>query len=144
MSVRTDYAVRALLCLADADPELLQLGAICAEQALPRKFAEAILGDLRRAGLVDSKRGPNGGYSLAIPAERITLAAVLRAVDLPLAELRGLLPDARTQYTSVAAHVPELWNALRASLDQVLEQTTLAQVLSGALPEHVRALTGPA
>jgi Rrf2 family protein len=113
--------------------------AVVSEQGLPRKFVEAILGELRRANLVRSQRGADGGYGLARPASEITLGAVIRAVDGPLAEIRGLRAH-ETEYSGVAVHLPEVWVAVRASLRRVLDETTLAQVLSGRLPAHVRRM----
>jgi Rrf2 family protein len=140
ISAKTDYAVRALLSLAVRAPDLVKIDTVIGEQGLPRKFVEAILGDLRRAGIVRSQRGADGGYALARPAEEITLGQVIRAVDGPLAEVRGLRPH-ETNYAGVAQHLPNVWVAVRASLRQVLDETTLADVLSGTLPEHVRRLT---
>jgi Rrf2 family protein len=139
ISAKTDYAVRALLSLAAREPALVKVDVVVTEQELPRKFVEAILGELRRAGLVRSQRGAEGGYALARPAKAITLGAVIRAVDGPLAEVRGLRPN-ETTYTGVAEHLPDVWVAVRASLRRVLDETTLAQVLSGRLPAHVRRL----
>ena len=139
ISAKSDYAVRALLCLAAHEPDLVKIETLVRDQNLPRKFVEGILGDLRRAGLVRSRRGSDGGYALARPAAEIPLAAAIRAVDGPLAEVRGLRPD-RTEYTGVAAHLPAVWVAVRASLRAVLDETTLADVVHGTLPEHVRAL----
>lgn len=117
----------------------MKVDAVVSEQGLPRKFVEAILGELRRANLVRSQRGSDGGYGLARPADAITLGAVIRAVDGPLAEIRGLRAH-ETEYSGVAAHLPEVWVAVRASLRRVLDETTLAQVLSGKLPAHVRKM----
>jgi Rrf2 family protein len=139
ISAKTDYAVRALLNLASHAPDLVKVDAIVRDQGLPRKFVEAILGELRRAGFVRSQRGAEGGYALARPADQITIGAVLRAVDGPLAEVRGLRPN-ETEYAGAAAHLPQVWVAVRASLRRVLDETTLAQVLSGKLPSHVRKL----
>ena len=139
ISAKTDYAVRALLELAAREPSLVKVDAIIGEQQLPRKFVEAILGELRRAGLVRSQRGADGGYALALPASEITLGAVIRAVDGPLAEVRGLRPH-ETTYTGVADHLPEVWVAVRAALRHVLDETTLQQVLTGQLPSHVRRM----
>jgi len=139
ISAKSDYAVRALLGLAAHTPNLVKVDLIIGEQRLPRKFVEAILGELRRAGLVRSQRGAEGGYALARPASDITLGAVIRAVDGPLAEIRGLRPD-QTTYTGVAEHLPEVWVAVRASLRRVLDETTLQQVLTGKLPPHVRRM----
>jgi Rrf2 family protein len=139
ISAKTDYAIRALLALADKAPELVKVDIIIAEQRLPRKFVEAILGELRRAGIVRSQRGAEGGYALARPASEITLGQVIRAVDGPLAEVRGLRPH-ETTYTGVAQHLPEVWIAVRASLRRVLDETTLQHVLTGRLAPHVRRM----
>lgn len=142
ISAKVDYAVRALLTVANHAPELITADMLVAEQRLPRKFVESILGDLRRAGLLRSQRGLHGGYGLARPATQITMGAVFRAVDGPLAEVRGLRPD-ETEYTGVAEHLPDVWVAVRASLRRVLDEVTVAQVLSGRLPAHVRRLIEP-
>jgi Rrf2 family protein len=139
ISAKTDYAVRALLSLAAREPDLVKVDVIVAEQALPRKFVEAILGDLRRAALVRSRRGAEGGYALAKPAAEITLGAVIRAVDGPLAEIRGLRAH-ETTYSGVAEYLPQVWVAVRAALRRVLDETTLQHVLSGKLPAHVRRM----
>lgn len=117
----------------------MKVDVVVSEQGLPRKFVEAILGELRRANLVRSQRGAAGGYALAKPASEITLGAVIRAVDGPLAEIRGLRPN-ETEYSGVAQHLPDVWVAVRASLRRVLDETTLAQVLNGKLPAHVRRM----
>jgi Rrf2 family protein len=139
ISAKTDYAVRALLSLAAHAPERISAGVVVDEQNLPLKFIEGILGDLRRAGLVRTQRGVGGGYSLSRPATEITLGAVLRAVDGPLAEVHGLRPD-ETSYSGVAVHLRDVWVAVRASLREVLDETTVQHVLSGELPPHVRKL----
>ncbi len=108
-------------------------------QILPGKFLEAILGDLRRAEIVVSHRGPSGGYTLARPAAQISLGEIFRAVDGPLAEVRGLRPH-ETSYDGVAQHLPDVWVAVRAALRRVLDGTTLDQLLSGDLPADVRRL----
>ena len=148
ISARTDYAIRALLMLAENAPgaaEAQSVGVpvsadtLARRQTLPRKFLEAILGDLRRAGIVVSQRGPNGGYTLSRPAAEISLGDVFRAVDGPLAEVRGLRPH-ETSYDGVAQHLPIVWVAVRASLRRVLDGTSLDQVLTGELPADVRGL----
>jgi Rrf2 family protein len=136
---KTDYAIRALLYLAAHEPELVKVDVLVREQDLPRKFTEGILGELRRAQLVRSQRGAEGGYALAKPAAEITLGAVIRAVDGPLAEVRGLRPN-ETTYAGVAEHLPEVWIAVRVSLRKVFDEVTLAQVLTGKLPAPVRKL----
>ena len=139
ISAKSDYAIRALLQLAAEEPELVKVDVIVREQGLPRKFVEAILGELRRDSIVRSQRGAEGGYALARPATEITLGQVIRAVDGPLAEVRGLRPH-ETAYEGVAAHLPQVWIAVRASLRRVLDETTIAQVLSGKLPSSVRRM----
>ena len=139
ISAKTDYAVRALLSLASHDPDLVKVEMVVGEQGLPRKFVEAILGELRRAGFVRSQRGADGGYALARPATEISIAAVIRAVDGPLAEVRGLRPH-ETTYAGVAEHLPDVWVAVRAALRSVLDETTLAHVLSGEFSTHVRTM----
>lgn len=142
ISARTEYAVRAMLILAEA--ATTSAGPVSVEtlsfrQTLPRKFLEAIVADLRTAGLVKSTRGARGGYSLAREPRDISLGDVFRAVDGPLAEVRGLRPH-ETAYQGVAEHLPTVWVALRASLRSVLDETSLADVLSGDLPERVALL----
>ena len=139
ISAKSDYAIRALLQLAAEEPKLVKVDVIVREQGLPRKFVGAILGELRRDSIVRSQRGAEGGYALARPAAEITLGAVIRAVDGPLAEVRGLRPH-ETTYEGVAAHLPDVWIAVRSSLRRVLDETTLAHVLSGKLPTPVRRM----
>ena len=124
VSAKSDYAIRALLALAACEPDYVKVEAIVGDQELPRKFVEAILSDLRRANIVRTMRGADGGYALARPASAVTLGQVIRAVDGPLAEVRGLRPNEAT-YRGVAEHLPEVWVALRAAMRRVLDETTL-------------------
>jgi Rrf2 family protein len=139
VSARTDYALRALLALAAASTPTVPGPMLAAEQELPLKFLEAILADLRRAGLVRTRRGAVGGYALARPAQLITVGEVVRAVDGPLAVVRGERPE-RAEYEGAAEHLQTLWIALRSALRIVLDEVTLAQLLSGDLPDRVREL----
>ncbi len=139
ISAKSDYAVRALLGLAAHHPELVKAEALMAEQMLPRKFVESILGDLRRAGIVRSSRGADGGYGLTRTPAKVSIGSIIRAVDGPLAEVRGVRPH-ETSYDGDAQHLAELWVAVRTSLRRVLDETSLAQVLNGRLPAHVRRL----
>lgn len=143
ISAKSEYAVRALLELAAGEPELVKAEVIVRNQQLPRKFVESILADLRRAGLVRSVRGADGGYGLTRQASQISVGAVIRAVDGPLAEVRGRRPH-ETTYEGTAEHLPEVWIALRANVRRVLDETSLQQVLSGRLPAHVRRLSDKA
>ena len=142
ISARTEYAVRAMLALAEARAAgagPISVETLAQRQDLPRKFLEAIVADLRGADLVVSTRGARGGYTLARPASEVSLGDVFRAVDGPLAEVRGLRPH-ETSYDGVAQHLPTVWVALRASMRVVLDGTSLADVLTGDLPPAVRAM----
>ncbi len=136
---KVDYGVRALLSLTAAG-EARTTEALAADQQLPPRFLGAILAELRRAGLVASQRGAEGGYRLARPPAEISLADVFRALDGPLAEVRGYRPEA-TEYSGSAEHLREVWVAVRASLRQVLERVTVADVAAGTLPRPVIRLT---
>ncbi len=142
ISARVDYAVRAMLILADAESQgagPISIDALATRQELPRKFLEAIFADLRRNDLVLSRRGARGGYVLGRAAAEISVGDIFRAVDGPLAEVRGLRPH-ETAYQGVAEHLPSLWVAVRASLREVLDETSLADLRSGELPTRVRQL----
>ena len=121
--------MRALLTLAAADGEPATADALAASQGLPSKFLGSILNELRRAGIVASQRGAEGGYRLARPASSITFADVMRALDGPLAEVRGLRPEATT-YEGAAERLQDVWVAVRASLRNVLEHITLEDVVA--------------
>ncbi len=135
---KVDYGIRALLTLAAAGtPQTAEQMAL--EQGLPPRFLGAILADLRRAGIVASQRGAEGGYRLAREPSAITLADVIRALDGPLAEVRGFRPEA-TEYEGAAQHLQEVWVAVRASLRSVLENMSLTDVLSGRFPSQIQKL----
>jgi Rrf2 family protein len=141
LTARADYAVRAALELAAAgDGVLLKADRVAEAQDIPRHFLDNILTDLRRAGLVVTQRGPDGGSRLAKPAHEITVAQVVRAIDGPLAAVRDVRPDALT-YTGPAERLPEVWIAVRAALRGVLERVTIADVASGRLPPEIEKLT---
>lgn len=136
---KVDYGLRALLSLAVAGtPQTADK--LAEDQGLPPRFLGAILAELRRAGLVASQRGAEGGYRLARSPDRITVAEVIRALDGPLAEVRGFRPEA-TEYDGAAEHLQEVWVAVRASLRHVLENVTLDQVAKGRLPRSLVRLT---
>lgn len=143
ISARVDYGMRALLELAGAsaaDPKALVKGdALAAAQSVPVKFLEAILRDLRIGGIVESRRGVEGGYRLSRPADQITVAQVVRALDGPLAAVRGERPEDLI-YSGAAAHLQHVWIAARVAIRSVLEAVTLAQVASGELPLEVSSL----
>ena len=140
VSAKTDYAIRAALELASAEDDKPVKGErIATAQAIPLRFLENILMQLRHAGLVESRRGAEGGYRLAKPAEEVKLADVIRAIDGPLAGVSGSRPET-LGFTGSAESMKDVWIAVRAALRGVLEQITLADVVNGELPDHVRAL----
>lgn len=140
ISARADYAVRAALQLAaNSDAGPLKAEAIAEAQDIPHKFLEGILNDMRRGGLVRSQRGVHGGYRLAEPAESITLADVIRIVDGPLVSVRGVRPP-ELSYTGPAESLLPLWIALRANVREILDGVSLADIISGRLPERVSDL----
>jgi Rrf2 family protein len=141
-TAKADYAVRAAVELAAAG-DMITADQIAQAQGIPVNFLENILRDLRRAGIVESRRGQAGGYLLARPAQEISIADVIRAVEGPLANVRGISPDA-LQYQGSSAKLREVWVALRASVRSVLEQVTLADVARGELPPLVAELTDDA
>lgn len=136
---KVDYGMRALLALADRK-EPTTAEALAEAQGLPARFLGAILIELRRAGIVSSQRGSEGGYRLARPAGEISVADVMRALDGPLAEVRGLRPEA-AHYEGAAVHLQDVWVAVRASLRNVLERVNLDDVVAGRLPRNVAKLT---
>jgi Rrf2 family protein len=141
VNARIDYAVRAMVQIAATDGAVSR-GEIATAQAIPAKFLEAILLRLRQGGLLVAHRGTTGGYALARSADRITIADVVRVVDGPLAAVRGLPPE-DTRYPAPAERLRDVWVALRASMRQVLEATTIADLLAGALPPDVQRLLEP-
>ncbi|KOT32885.1 Rrf2 family transcriptional regulator [Streptomyces caelestis] len=141
ISARADYAVRAALQLAASqDGGPLKAEAIAEAQDIPHKFLEGILNDMRRGGLVLSRRGGNGGYRLAKPSESISIADVIRVVDGPLVSVRGVRPP-ELSYTGPAESLLPLWIALRSNVREILEGVSLADVASAQLPPDVTALT---
>ena len=140
ISAKTDYALRAAIELASLDsPTPIKGETIATAQGIPLRFLENILGDLRNAGIVESRRGVEGGYLLARPAKEIALADVVRAVDGPLANVAGTRPNL-LQYEGSAEKLREVWVGVRAALRSVLEETTLADVANKKLPRHVEKL----
>ncbi|MDH6679114.1 Rrf2 family protein [Rhodococcus sp. LBL1] len=140
ITARVDCAVRALVELAAAGPDLVKADALSTAQSIPYKFLEAVLADLRRGGLVSSRRGPDGGYWLTRPAAEITVADVIRTLEGPLASVRGERPEDVT-YDGPAESLQRVWIAVRVNLRSVLEGVTIADIANGALPEFVGDLT---
>jgi len=140
ISAKVDYAVRASIELAGADRGTPVKGdRIAAAQGIPMKFLENILSELRRAGLVGSRRGTDGGYWLARPASKVTIADIIRAVEGPLANVQGVRPE-DLEFVGSAIPLQRMWVCVRASLRSVLEHVTLADLVAGTLPAKVSKL----
>ena len=140
MSAKVDYAVRAALELAAASEGPVKGDRIAAAQNVPLKFLENILSELRRAGIVGSQRGAEGGYWLAKSAAEVSIADIIRAVEGPLADVHGTPPE-KLKFVGAATSLKEVWVATRASLRSVLEVVTLADIVSGDLPPVVAEMT---
>ena len=139
ITARVDYAVRAALELAAVAPDALTSDRIATAQQIPARFLQAILRDLQGARLVSSQRGREGGYRLALPAEEISIARVMRVEQGFLADVHGERPE-DLDYPGAAAALGTVWVAARAAYRRVLEEVTLADVIAGKLPEHVSEL----
>src|SRR2546422_7064520 len=124
VSAKVDYAVRAAVELAAAESPPVKGELISQAQEIPLKFLENILGELRHAGIVRSQRGTEGGYWLARPAEEISIADIIRAVEGPLASVRGEAPES-LHYSGSAKPLGTLWVAGRSNLREVLELVTV-------------------
>ncbi len=141
ISERVDNAVRATAELALGGGSPMKAEGIATRQGISLKYLLDILRDLKRAELIRSKRGPDGGFTLSRPASEITVADVFRAIDGPLADVHD--ESVRTlSYPAPAEALPEVWMAVRGSLRRVLEAVTIADLVSGDLPPSVAALAG--
>jgi len=140
ISARVDYGMKALMeltAVASEDPQrLVKSDSLARDQEIPPKFLENIRRSLRQAGIVASQRGAEGGFRLDKPASEISVADVIRALDGPLAAVRGGPPE-EIAYRGNAEHLREVWIATRAALREVLEHVTLADIASGDLPSPV-------
>lgn len=141
VSAKSDYALRALIEIAgQSDAAAISAEEIGRLQDIPRGFLQGILADLRRVGIVMSQRGQAGGWRLARDPGDVSVADVIRAVDGPLVSIYGLRPES-VAYNESARALQHVWIAARSSLREVLETVTIADLLSGRLPDHVQALT---
>ena len=127
VSARTDYAVRAMLAITAERPGLVKAAGLAAAQDIPLSFLQGILLDLRRAGLLHSHRGVDGGYALARPADEITVGDVVRAVGGALTTVRGL-PTATTTYHGAATGLRDVWVAVEEAIEGVVDRKTLAEL----------------
>jgi Rrf2 family protein len=140
ISAKADYAVRAALELAASPDGKPVKGTKLAEaQDIPLQFLEHILLDLKRAGLIRTKRGARGGYWLAEDPARVSVADVIRAVEGPLANIQDLPPE-ETHYSGAAERLRDVWIAIRQNLRVVLESVTLEELAARRLPESVTSL----
>ena len=138
-TAKADYAVRAAVELASSGDGPVTAEHLAEAQRIPVNFLENILLDLRRAGIVESRRGAAGGYLLAKPAKEIVLADVVRAVEGPLASVRGDGPEC-LEYEGSAEPLQRVWIALRGNVRAVLETVSLEDLVSGKLPRSVAQL----
>jgi Rrf2 family protein len=129
VSAKVDYALRALAELAASPAATVKAERLANAQEIPLKFLENILLELRRAEIVASQRGTEGGYRLAKPAAEISLADVIRAVEGPIATVRGARPEDAV-YTGAAAGLRDVWIELRSSMRGVLEEISLADLVA--------------
>src|SRR5437762_371062 len=141
VSAKVDYALRACAELAAAGDGPVKGDRLAQAQQIPLKFLENILLDLKHAGLVQSQRGAEGGYWLSLSPKEISLAEVIRAVEGPIANVRGLRPE-QVEYAGTAAPLRDVWIAVRANLRAVLEVVTLGDLAAGRLPDEVAAIAG--
>ena len=140
ISAKADYGVRATIELAAAGKDAVVKGERLADaQQIPLHFLENILGDLRQAGIITTRRGPEGGYKLARPASDVTVADVIRAVEGPLASVRGDGPEC-LEYEGSAEPLQRVWIALRGNVRAVLETVSLEDLVRGKLPRSVAQL----
>lgn len=141
VSAKSDYALRALIEIASrAEDGPISAEALGKAQDIPHGFLQAILADLRRAGVVLSQRGQSGGWRFARDPNTVSVADVIRAVDGPLVSVYGLRPES-VEYDESSEVLQRVWIAARSALRDVFEQVSIRQLADGALPEGVMALT---
>jgi Rrf2 family protein len=141
VSAKSDYALRALIELArQSDGVAISAEELGRRQEIPHGFLQAILADLRRAGVVRSQRGQSGGWRLARAAGEVSVADVIRAVDGPLVSVYGLRPEA-VEYNQEASVLQHVWIAARRSLRDVFEHVSLAHLAAADLPAQVTTRT---
>jgi len=140
VSAKADYAVRAAAELAAAEDGPVKGERLATAQDIPLQFLEHILLELKHQGLVRARRGAKGGYWLARPADEVTVADVVRAVEGPIANVQSMPPES-IEYGGNAESLRDVWIAVRANIRSVLEEVTLADLVSGELPSVVEELT---
>lgn len=137
VSTKSDYALRALIELAvEPADRAITADELGQRQEIPHGFLQAILGDLRKADILLSQRGKSGGWRLARPADQVTIADVIRAVDGPLVSVYGVRPES-VSYIGRAEVLKPVWIAARDALREVLETVTIAELASNELPHAI-------
>jgi Rrf2 family protein len=139
ISAKADYAVQALcqIALSSRDLEKVSVERIAHKHEMPEKFLQGILTTLRKAGYIESSRGPSGGYVLSKSPDKISVADIIRAVDGPLAAVRNHAPE-ELKYDSTLKHLPDVWIATRAALREVLENVTIEQIIYGKFDSKIK------
>ncbi|MDP8910238.1 MAG: Rrf2 family transcriptional regulator [Chloroflexota bacterium] len=137
ITAKADYAVRATAELAASRPNYVTAEKIALAQSIPQPFLTSILQALRRAGIVESRRGADGGHRLAMEAKEVTIADVIRVIEGPLAGVAGRAPEDLSA-TGAAVLLPQVWVATRSALREVLEVVTFDDVVTQRLPTEVR------
>lgn len=132
LTAKVDYALRATCALAAARPRSLTSDSIAESEDVPRRFLETILTELRRAGVVTSRRGPEGGHTLVADPDNLSIADVIRIIDGPLATVRNLRPE-ELEYQGASQYLAEVWLELRRFEREVLEGLTIGHVVRGDL-----------
>ena len=141
VSAKSDYALRALIEMASrTDGKAVSAEELGKQQEIPHGFLQAILADLRRAGIVMSQRGQSGGWRMGRPADDVSVADVIRAVDGPLVSVYGLRPEA-VSYNESAEILQHVWIAARRSLRSVFEGVSIQDLADGKLPDAVAEMT---
>ena len=143
ISAKVDYALQAIVEIAASTEKetLISAEEISQRRDIPEKFLEGILTLLRKSGVVNSYRGPSGGYELAKAAEKISVAEIIRAMDGPLAAVRGYAPE-EIEYSDTVKHVFDVWIATRVALRNVLENISIADILAGDFDPKILKLLG--
>ena len=139
VSAKADYAVRAAAELAAAEEGPIKGERLAEAQDIPLQFLEHILLELKHHGIVRARRGAKGGYWLAKPADEVTVAEIVRAVEGPIAHVQSTPPE-DIEYRGNSEQLQKVWIAVRANLRAVLEEVTLADLVSGEMPSVVTDL----
>lgn len=131
VSSKCYYAIRAIYALAEHDSaEPMKIADIAAQELIPIRFLEVILGQLKGGGFVQSRRGAEGGYRLAKPADQITVGAVMRYVDGPIAPV-DCVSQSRPKECEFQGECDffGFWGRVRQAISDVVDRTTFADLI---------------